>query len=162
MDFNVLEFKFMGTPPWTFPPAHIYLFLLKWVKASHSPSELCCSALGQSLVRVWAVPVFPDFEVFISSFRCFDLYSGIICYFPQPFSQILFQDSSNFILYSDSWSACWPLGAFITLSSENVSFVIFMPIKNLSSPGSPPTLGSLAMKIWCIGQNSHSFIPSQS
>ena len=82
MDFNVLEFKFTGAPPWTFPSAHICLFLSKFVKASHSPSELCCSTLEHARVHAPAVPiytdgskcsegvgcdaVFPDLDVFIS------------------------------------------------------------------------------------------------
>ena len=37
IELNYLEFKFMGTPPWTFPCVCICLFLLKLVKVSHSP-----------------------------------------------------------------------------------------------------------------------------
>ena len=82
VDFNVLEFKFTGIPPWTFPPVHICLFLSEVVKASHLPSELRCSALEHPRVHAPAVPiytdgpkssegvgcatVFPSFEVFIS------------------------------------------------------------------------------------------------
>ena len=70
VDFNVLEFKFTGTPPWTFPRVRICLFLSKLVKSSHFLADLRCSALeharvhapsvpmGPSLVRVWAVPLF--------------------------------------------------------------------------------------------------------
>ena len=82
MDFNVLEFKFTGAPPWTFPPVRICLFLSKLVKTSHSLSELRCSALEHARMHVPSVPiytdgfksgegvgyvaVFPDFDVFIS------------------------------------------------------------------------------------------------
>ena len=45
VDFNILEFKFAGAPPWTFPPICICLFLSKMVKATHFPSELRFSAL---------------------------------------------------------------------------------------------------------------------
>ena len=68
-------------------------------------SELSCSALVHAQVHVASVPiyideskssvgvgcvaVFPDFDRFISSFSCFDLYSGIMCYFPHPFSHFV-------------------------------------------------------------------------
>ena len=82
MDFKVLEFKFTGAPPWTFPSVRICLFLLKRVKASHFPSELRCYALEHARVHSPTVPiytdesksnkdvgcaaVFPDFDVFTS------------------------------------------------------------------------------------------------
>ena len=48
VDFNVLELKFTGDPPWTFPPVRICLFLSKLVKLSHSPSELRGAHSGRS------------------------------------------------------------------------------------------------------------------
>ena len=60
MDFNVLEFKFTGAPPWTFSSVRICLFLLKLVKASSSTSELCCSALEHAWVHAPSVPIYTD------------------------------------------------------------------------------------------------------
>ena len=81
MNFNILEFKFTGIPPWTFPTVHICLFLVKLVKATYCSSELRCSASEHARVHV-PFPIyadgskssqgvscatkFPDFEVFIS------------------------------------------------------------------------------------------------
>ena len=82
MDFNILEFKFVGTPPWSFPLVRTCLFLSKLVKASYFPSELRSSALKHAQVHAPSVPictdrskysegmgctaVFLDFDVFIS------------------------------------------------------------------------------------------------
>ena len=83
LNFNVREFKFTGAPPWFFSPVRTpCVFLSKLVEASHSPSELHCSALKHERVDVPSVPiciygfkssegvgsaaVFPDFDVFIS------------------------------------------------------------------------------------------------
>ena len=101
VDFNGLDFKFTGTHPWTFPPVRIYLFLSKLVQTFHFPSELCCPALDHAQVHVPSIPIytdlsksnegvgcaaFPDFDVFISSCSCFNLYNGIMSYIPRPFS----------------------------------------------------------------------------
>ena len=81
MDFNVLEFKFPGAPPWIFLPTSYCLFLSRLVKASHSTSQLGYSALEHAQLYTPAVPTytdgpkssegvgcvaaFPDFDVFI-------------------------------------------------------------------------------------------------
>ena len=101
VEFNILEFIFMGDPPWTSPPVHICLFLWKLVKASHFPSELWSSALEHAQLHAPSVPfctggpkssegvgcatVFPDFDVFIYSCSWFNFYSGVMCYIPHPF-----------------------------------------------------------------------------
>ena len=89
MDFNVF--------------VRICLFLLKLVKASHFPSELSCFAVKHARVHTPSVPIYTDgskssegvgcatvfsdfLRVRLSSCSCFDLYSGIISYFPRPFS----------------------------------------------------------------------------
>ena len=112
MDFSILGFKFMALPPWTFPPVCICLFLLKLVKDSYSFSEFCFSGLEHEWVHTLAIPiyangsksnegvgcagVFPDFDMFISSCSCFDLYSTIICYFPCLF--LIFHSMTVIIL----------------------------------------------------------------
>ena len=60
MDFNVLEFAFVDTPPFNFPPAYICLSLTKLVIAFHSPSELGCSVLEHAQVYATAISIYPD------------------------------------------------------------------------------------------------------
>ena len=82
VDFNILESKFLGAPPWIFTSVRFCLFLSKLVKVSHSPFKLCCSALEHARVHapyvsiytdgskssegVGCAAVFPEFDVFIS------------------------------------------------------------------------------------------------
>ena len=71
--------------------------------------------MGSYLVRVWAVSLFflilaCSLVLFLS--LPFDLYSGIICYFPR----ISFHDSNIFVIYSDSRSALQALGSLHTRS----------------------------------------------
>ena len=120
MDFKVLESKFAGAPPWTFPPVRICLFLSKVVKASHSPSKLCCSALEHARVHVPSIPVytdvfkssegvdcaadFPDFDVFISLPVVASIFTAELCAIFLALSRISFHDSNN-LIYSDSRSS---------------------------------------------------------
>ena len=60
VDFNVLEFKFTGAPPWTFPSVRICLFLSKLVKAFHSPYGLRCSVLEHTHVHAPSVPIYTN------------------------------------------------------------------------------------------------------
>ena len=64
LDFNVLEFKFTGSPPWTFSSVLICLFLSKLVKASHSISELRYSALEHARVHALSVPIYTEVLVY--------------------------------------------------------------------------------------------------
>ena len=60
LDFTILKFKFMDAFHWTFLSFSICLFLSKLVKASHSPSELRCSALEHTRVQTPSVLNYTD------------------------------------------------------------------------------------------------------
>ena len=129
MDFNVLEFKFTGAFPWTFPSVRICLFLSKMVKPSHSPSELRCSALNHAQVYAPAVPictdgskfsegvgiaaVFHDFDVFISLHVVALIFTEELCTIFLPISRISLQNSNNFAFILTLDVPCRPMGAFI-------------------------------------------------
>ena len=109
MDFNILELKFEGAPPWTFPPVCICLFLLKLVKASNFPSELQSSALEHAQLHVPSIPiytegskssegvggaaVFPVFDVFISLPVVASIFTAKLCAIFLALSCISFHDS---------------------------------------------------------------------
>ena len=141
MDFNVLEFKFMCTPPWALLSVRICLFLSKLVKASHSPSELRCSVLdharvhvpsvpsilmGPVLVRVWAVLLFFLTLIGLSLPVVISIFRAELCAIFLALSRILFHNSTNFVIYSDSRSALQALGGLYTHNSLVMKIQCFL------------------------------------
>ena len=130
VDFNILEFKFAGAHPWTFPPVPICLFLLKLVKAFRFPSELRFSALEHAQLRAPSVPIYTDrskfsegvgcvavflyFDVFISLPAVASIFTAELFAIFLDLSRISLYDSDSFVIYSDSRSALQTLGSLYT------------------------------------------------
>ena len=130
----------------------------KLTKASHSPSELRCSALEHAWVHIPSVPiytdglkssevvgcttVFLDLDVFISLPVVASISTAELCAIFIAHSRISFHDSNNFafILTPKCPAGLWEPLYTQSLSSENTFFLTSTAVENLS-----PSAGSLHM-----------------
>ena len=141
MDFNILEFKFAGALPWTFPPIRICLFLSKVVKTFHFSSELWSSALEHARLHATSVPIYTDgsksSEVWaMPLFFLILMYSSLpvvasiltveLCAIYLSLFRISFHESNNFVIYLDSRSAMQALGSFYTWNSLVMKILRFL------------------------------------
>ena len=182
VDFNVLEFKFAGAPPCTFPPVRICLFLSKLVKVPHSPSELRCSALEHAQLHAPSIPiytdgskssegvvcavVFPDLDLFISLPVVPSIFIAELCAIFLALSRISFHDRNSFVTYSDSRSALQALGSFYTRNPLVIKIQRFLcdlhARRKLVSCWIPSHVLSRNEKADVLAKKGHSITLSQS
>ena len=86
---------------------------LLWSMVDCTPHLFPSILIDPNLVRVWAVSVFPDFDVFISLPEIASIFTAEFYATFLALSRILFHDSDSFVIYSDSQSGLQALGSFI-------------------------------------------------